>query len=466
MLELASGAVRKISNEGFNPSWSADGAEIAYGTVSVANVEGRAISQLWAVRVADGLKRLITSQDAVQPAWSPHGQRIAFWGVHQDSSLANLWTIPASGGPSVRVTSNAAIDWNPCWSADGKYLYFISDRGGSMNLWRVAIDETSGQVLGDPEPATTPATEMLHLSIARQGHQFAYVQRTKQRRLQALPFDPVTSSLRGTPVFITHGTGFATHPSVSPDGQWLAYSSSGSPREDIYLIRTDGSGLRQLTNDAAKDRLPRWSPDGQRLAFYSDREGRHEIWVVALNGNDQPAQVTFVGNSGRAVFPTWSPRGNAMAYYLFGQGSFLFDLRTPWEQQTPQPIGIGGKLEPDLGVWDWSPDGKKLACIKYLSGTQQSSVAIYSLAAPEAAPQLEMIAENADYPAWFNDSQRLLFTRAGKIYWASMQSKTTHELFAPAVGNAAEYCTLAPDNRAIYYSLAITEADIWLMNLP
>ncbi|MBS1809123.1 MAG: PD40 domain-containing protein [Acidobacteria bacterium] len=459
VLELASRAVRKVSHEGFNPTWSADGAEIAYGTVSITTVEGRANSQLWAVRVASGEKRLVTGQDAAQPAWSPAGKRIAFW-----SDRADLWTIAASGGAPVRVTNDPAIDWNPCWSADGKYLYFISDRSGSMNLWRVALDENSGNVLGAPEPATTPATDMLHLSIARDGRHLAYVQRTKQRRLQSLAFDPVSTTLRGTPVFITHGTGFATHPSVSPDGQWLAYSSSGSPQEDIYIIRTDGTGLRQLTNDVAKDRVPRWSPDGKRIAFFSDRDGKNEIWAVAPTGNGALEQLTFV-RTGRAVFPTWSPNGHTLAYYFYGQGSFLFDVRQQWEQQTPQPISIAGTLEVGLGVWDWSPDGKKLACLKFRSGTQASSVVVYLLASPDAAPQLTIIAENADYPVWLNDSQRLLFTRAGKIYGADLQRKTTHEVFAPAAGNAAEYCALAPDNRTIYYSLASTEADIWLATL-
>lgn len=463
VLDLNTRKVKKVSNEGFNPTWSADGAEIAYGTVSITYVEGRALSQLWAVRLATGEKRLLTGQDAVQPAWSPTGKRIAFWGEDQNHR-ANLRTIPASGGPPVNVTNDAAVNWNPCWSADGKYLYFTSDRGGSMNLWRVALDETSGQALSAPEPATTPATEMLHLSIARTGQRLVYVQRTRLRRLQALPFDPVSAAVRGTPVFITRGTGFATHPNVSPDGQWLTYSSSLSPQEDIYLIRTDGTGLRQLTNDAAKDRVPRWSSDGQRIAFYSDRTGKNEIWAVAPTGTGTVEQLTFVGN-GRAVFPTWSPTGQMLAYYLVGQGSFLFDLRKPWQQQTPQPISVAGNPEPNLGVWAWSPDGKKLACVKFRPGTQQLSVAVYWFATPDSVPRLASVAENGDYPVWLNDSRRLLYTRAGKLYLTDLQSQRTSELFAPGPGEMAEYPVLAPNNRTIYYSLASNEADIWRLKL-
>jgi Tol biopolymer transport system component len=154
-----------------------------------------------------------------------------------------------------------------------------------------------------------------------------------------------------------------------------------------------------------------------------------------------------------------------LAYYLLGQGSFLFELRKSWEQQTPQPIGVGGNAESGLGVWDWSPDGKKLACVKFRPGTQQLSVAVYWLATPDSAPHWESVAENGEYPAWLSDSRRLLFTSAGKLYLADLQAKTTREVFAPGQDEAAEYPVLTRDDRKIYFSLSSTEADIWLLKL-
>jgi hypothetical protein len=49
-----------------------------------------------------------------------------------------------------------------------------------MNLWRVPIDESSGQVLGAPEPVTMPATDMLHLSISRDGRTIYYSRSTTE----------------------------------------------------------------------------------------------------------------------------------------------------------------------------------------------------------------------------------------------------------------------------------------------
>ena len=88
--------------------------------------------------------------DAVQPSWSPHGHRIAYWGMAGESAQRDLWTIdPDAVDPTktvVRVNDDAAVDWNPVWSPDGKHLYFGGDADGTLNLWRVPIDERSGDI--------------------------------------------------------------------------------------------------------------------------------------------------------------------------------------------------------------------------------------------------------------------------------------------------------------------------------
>jgi eukaryotic-like serine/threonine-protein kinase len=464
VMDLTTRAVRKINSEGFNPTWSPDGSEIAYCTANLTNIEARAASQIWAVRVDNGARRLIVSQDSVQPAWSPNGKHIAFFG-NQPNGQLDLMTIPASGGAIVQLTNDAAVDWNPCWAADGKSLYFTSDRGGNTNLWRIAVDDVSGRASDAPEPFTTPATDTYHLSLSRDGRHIAYVQRTKRRNLFALTLDPNSGNVRGTPRAITRGTGATTHPAISPDGQWLAYSSAGSPQTDIYVMRPDGTSLRQLTNDAAKDHLPRWSPDGKRIAFLSDREGKNESWAVAADGSGKIEQLTFVG-SGRAVFPNWSPDGNLLAYTVLRQGSYLIDLRKSWEQQTPQPLTLNGQLEPNLSVSDWSPDGQKIACVHYGADSRHPKTTVYWLATSEAAPRLQTIAEDAEYPTWFSDSQRLLCVQSNKLLFADLRSKTTRSLFTFGEGEIAEYLSLAPDNQTLYYSLSTIEADIWLMKLP
>ena len=76
----------------------------------------------------------------------------------------DIWTIRADGTGPVAVTADAPLDWNPVWSPDGNYLYFSSDRSGSRNLWRVPIDEDTGETLNEPETVTSGVSgQAMHL---------------------------------------------------------------------------------------------------------------------------------------------------------------------------------------------------------------------------------------------------------------------------------------------------------------
>src|SRR5207302_1909774 len=131
--------------------------------------------------------------DAMQPSWSPHGQRIAYWGLRGNSGQRDLFTIAADGSDADRggatVTNDAAVDWNPVWSPDGGFLYFSSNRGGTMNLWRVPIDERSGKPLGAPEPVTTPSTWSGGLSFSRDGSRLVFASLDWRSTLLKVGFD-------------------------------------------------------------------------------------------------------------------------------------------------------------------------------------------------------------------------------------------------------------------------------------
>src|SRR6185436_5842030 len=74
-------SVRRLTNSGFNPAWSPSGKEIVFATEPIVdNPNNRSgSSALWAADAMTGALRLITKGDAVQPHWSPHGMRIAYW---------------------------------------------------------------------------------------------------------------------------------------------------------------------------------------------------------------------------------------------------------------------------------------------------------------------------------------------------------------------------------------------------
>ncbi|MBI3667112.1 MAG: PD40 domain-containing protein [Acidobacteria bacterium] len=344
--------VRRLTDFGYQPAWSPDGKQIVFATEGPEDPAARfSESQLWTVSVASGGKRQLTKPsgvpDAVQPNWSPHGHRIAYWANR--GGQRDIWTVAADGTQPVAVNGDPPLDWNPVWSPDGNYLYFSSDRGGSMNLWRVRMEEKSGKVLGTPEPITTPSPFSGPLSISRDGRRIAYVQQASTANLQKVSFDPVKEALVGQPQWVTQGSRHIGGCDPSPEGEWLAFDTLGSKQEDIFVIKTDGTEMRQLTNDVYRDRFPRWSPDGKRVAFMSNRSGRYQVWLINADGSGLE-QITYESH-GDSLYPVWSPDGTRLAYSILGVRPFLVEVGKPWKEQPSKPVAAAGKTGEAFYAW-------------------------------------------------------------------------------------------------------------------
>ena len=159
-------SVTRVSDLGWDPAWSPDGRQIVCSTARVEPTTVRLPdSELWVVDVHSGHKRRLLDGPAYQPQWSPSGTRIVFFGPDAEGQR-DLWTVAPTGGDPVRLTADRYLDWNPVWSADGRFLYFLSDRGGTMNAWRMRIAETTGRPLDVPRPFTLPATNVMYLARA------------------------------------------------------------------------------------------------------------------------------------------------------------------------------------------------------------------------------------------------------------------------------------------------------------
>jgi Tol biopolymer transport system component len=465
-------SVRRLTNFGFNPSWSPDGTAIVLASESVLDDPNSRVgnSTLSIVKVASGKvdriqirgKHSVDGEertDAVQPQWSPHGYRISYWGISRDQR--DIWTVRQDGSDPVRVTENSSgiTNWSPVWSPDGKHIYFSSDSGGISNVWRIAIDERSGRTSGSPQPVTSAGgiNQRQHVSISKDGRVIGYVEQVVVHNLMSAPIsslDEVTEQPRR----LIQSSKSVRSPDPSPDGRFVAYAS-WVQQEDIYVIRSDGTAERQLTNDLYRDRIPRWSPDGGRIAFYSDRSGSFQVWTIKPDGSGLQ-QVTHDGSKSitRSV---WSPDGRRLAGFRSDEGSFIIELDEAFNEISRRGLPPYPDPKNNFNVWSWSPDGKWLAGhVRHKETAEVKGIAVYSI----ENGQYELLQDFGSVPTWLNDSRRLLFVNNNKIEFIDRLTKVVSPILSvPLPQYISSLGQLSKDNDRIYFTIQPREADVWLM---
>lgn len=451
---------RRLCSVGHQPSWSPDGAQLVVATEGVADLSGlnTLLSPLFIVDARSGAVHALPNADGFQPSWSPHGYRIAFWTIVEGRRC--IRTAAPSGGALSELMSDTHMNWNPVWSADGRWLYFLSDRGGSMNLWRIYIDEKSGKGSGAPEPLVLPATYVQHVSVARDGRSIAYVQRTLVANLFRIPFLS-DSGRTGSPIQLTSGIRFDSMPSISGDGAQLAFTSSAGKPDQIFVMPATGAGpLRQITDNSDKSirfMEPRWSPDGKRIAFQSNLSGDtrrrvNQIWSIRPDGSDM-TQLTHLGE--HAVSPIWKPDGSELVYSVVGGHPWFLQLATLHAEELAAP--------PDNAMQfiakSWSGDGRRIAGSIHRSDGTSNGIVVYTI----SDRKYEAVTSFGSAPVWLKDGIRLMFRSGVSLYLVDTRGHSPVPLTLPAAVRVSDVFAISNDNLWLVVSSSTEQANVWVM---
>ena len=227
-----------------SPSWSPTGSQLAY-----VSFEARKAS-VYVHDVETAKRRLVANFKGSNsaPTWSPDGRTLAVTLSRENGSQIFLLDALTPGAEPRRITSSAAIDTEPTFSSDGKMIYFVSDRGATPQIYKMAV--TGANV----ERVTFTGNYNISPTLSPDGRLLAYVSRVGGAfKLQVLDL------ASGTATAITD-TSADEKPSFSPNGRQLLYATEQQGKEALMMTTVDGKVKSRLVGSDGDIRQPHWGP--------------------------------------------------------------------------------------------------------------------------------------------------------------------------------------------------------------
>jgi len=230
-----------------NPAWGAGGV-VAYES------DRAPWTSLWLHDVEAGTERRLDLGDlrAMSPAFSPDGARVAFEGRPAGAAVGSIYLVPAAGGAPVELTPEATPHGNggPVFSPDGATVYFVSNRSGRYEVFRV------GAAGGAAEQVTTGSGILGRPAISPDGTTLAFT------RVAGASTEVVRVALASgetTPL----GIATAAEPAFDPAGGALAVRVFHGGAANIDLAAPGGAGSVRVTSGPGPDGAPAFAPAGR-----------------------------------------------------------------------------------------------------------------------------------------------------------------------------------------------------------
>jgi TolB protein len=226
-----------------SPTWSPDGTKLAYVSLEAKK------PVVYVHDLASGQRHVVANFKGSNsaPAWAPDGKRLAV--VLTKDGKSQIYAINADGsGAAARLTNSPDIDTEPKYSADGQWIYFTSDRGGSPQIYRIPAGG------GDAQRLTFDGSYNVTPRPSPDGKTLAYISRNNGN------FQLTVMDLASQQSQVLTDSSRDESPSFAPNGRMIIYATEIGGRGVLAAVSIDGRVKQKLSVQAGDVREPSWGP--------------------------------------------------------------------------------------------------------------------------------------------------------------------------------------------------------------
>ena len=279
---------------------------------------------------------------------SPDSMSVAF--AQSATGKSQIFISKIDSYDPIEIAAGPGSNNSPCWSPRGSSIAFIhTDEDDGANLYSMELSGGDIRKLTDFENSDFGVIEW-----SPDGQYLAFTS-THEGALDLYVIGSGGTGLHR----ITSGPGRVFYPKWSPDGKRLLFFTATRPAGGKYEMKSvnrDGTGLRTIGPNADRNAYGYWSPDGSRIAFHSEATGSLQIGILDLNTE----AVTWITEDDRDhSCPVWFPKGDRIAFLTERNGStriLTADIET----------GKTGIMGPEAGLChslEISRDGRRIVFI-------------------------------------------------------------------------------------------------------
>ncbi len=360
-------------------------AEVQEAVTSAQFPTGRQ-PQLYKVDLGGHMPEQVLTTPAIYAVYDRAGKRLAYsdqrgfemeWRKHDNSSFArDVWMYDVVSGRHTRLTAFGADNRQPVWGPGDKSLFYLSEKSGTFNVWRMDPADPA-----HPVQVTTHVTHPVRFLSASDAGDLRYAfdgeiyvrpsGAAESRRLDV----SVATDRRQPAVAQADVTGDISEFDVSPDGSEIAFISRG----EVFVASTDHGTTRRITNTPEQERSVSFSPDGRSLLYASERGTSWKIYRTDLTDKAEPnffnatafKESPVIESPLETYQPHFSPDGSEVAYLEERTALKVLNLKTGQSRLVLAGDRNYSYADGDQ-YYEWSPDGKWFS-VEFLSHTRWSS---------------------------------------------------------------------------------------------